>query len=976
MATNSLTAQDLIKSYDVARFEPAGQQRALLDLVELSVAGDQRIVDPTNPFVFLLEAGVAAAAYSLQQAAILTRKQYPSLAVTEEDLYLHMTDRDYADRFAQPAKATITLFISREELVRVAVATGNGGIRKVTIARNTEFTVGTDSFTLEYPIDIRLMSHGGISVVYGEPNGDPLHPLETNIITPIEADIDGVPCLMLSIPAYQFKITRNTGHLNAATVFNEAYPYSDRFYYCRVFTRAEGSTQWVEMRTTHTDQVFDPTIPTALLKVLNQRVYVKIPQIYYTNALLNGEIRVDVYSTKATNNQILSSYNVSDWSVRYIDPDNDDNGVFTAAMGLISTYGIYSDSVTTGARDALTFEQLRSRVMDHNAGQIVLPITNVNAKRKLADLGYDAVTEVDLVTQRVIYATRALPLPTDGATITPASCGIGRITLKLADLDNHYGVSVNGDRTTLHPSLLYRNDTGAPTLVTEAELNGVMTLTSDGRARRVNSENYLFTPFHYVLDATGNTFTSKAYYLDAPSITARRFIEQNDTAALEIATANLSLTVEQGGYKLTLITQSGETYQVLKDEQLYVQLCYKPPGEDSYAYLNGTLVGQTVAKERVWEFFLGTNYEIDRENNLYLNTFSMFNDETRSHPVSLTSEFDILYLVADYSIPGMLETDIDLLKSRFLLPVQTIGVLQERATLTLGYALDYLWSGNRTVPTSNDYETYTEDVPSRYETDTFKRGEDGAYVFEQKDGQFALIKEHSAGEIRKTDSGEILYAARAGDIKYDVNGNPVIKEGRQLARQVDLMFLDGKYYFANDTSATSYKQYLRETVRNWTVTDLGTLNTLGLEETDIYFYPRTTVGDVNVIVKDGEEVTIPAQQAFKVLLYLTQLGYQDSSLKANLGKMVMQVLADAVSDGTVSTLEMMAAIKEQGGEELPGAEVSGLGGEQNYAVVSLADDAQRLSIRKKLVAKPDGFYGVEDDAEIGFIRHTPGRSQM
>lgn len=974
MAT-TMTNQELIKAYDLARFEPAGQQRAILDKVEQSLNGEQYLVDPTNPFMFLLEAAVTASAYSLQQAAILTRKQYPSLAVTEEDLYLHMTDRDYADRFAQPALANITFFISREEIQRVAVATGVGGIRKVTIARNTEFTVGTDSFTLEYPIDIRLMSHGGISVVYGEASGTPLHPLETNIINPIEADIDGVPCLMLTIPAYQFKITRNTGHLNAATVFNEAYPYVDRFYYCRVFTRNEGATEWTEMRTTHTDQVFDPTVPTALLKVLNQRVYVKIPQIYYTDALLSGEIRVDVYTTKASNNVVLSAFNVSDWSVRYVDPDNEDNGIYTAAMNLISTYGIYSDSVTTGAREALTFEELRARVMDHNAGQIVLPITNVNARRKLADLGYAAVTEVDLVTQRVIFATRSLPLPTDGATITPANCGIGRITLKLSDLDGHYGVSVNGERTTLHPTLLYRNDTGAPTLVDQMELDSVLALTSDGRARRVNSENYLFTPFHYVLDATGNTFTSKAYYLDAPSIQARRFIEQNDTAALEIATANLSLTVVEGGYKLTLITQSGETYQVLKDDQLYVQLCYKPPGEDSYAYLNGTLVGVTAAKERVWEFFLGTNYEIDRENNLYLNTFSMFNDETRNHPISLTCEFDILYLVADYSIPGMLETDIDLLKSRFLLPVQTIGVLQERATLTLGYALDYLWSGNRTVPTSNDYETYDVDIPARYELDVYKKDENDAYVFEQKDGQFALVKEHSAGEIRKSDSGEVIYAARAGDLKYDVNGNPVIKESRKLARQVDLMFLDGKYYFANDTSATSYKQYLRETVRDWTVTDLGGLNKLGLEETDIYFYPRTSLGDVNAIVKDGEEVTLPAEQAFKVLLYLTQLGYQDSSLKANLGKMVMQVLAAAVEDGTVSTLEMMAAIKEQGGEQLPGAEVSGLGGANNYAVVSLKDDAQRLSIRKKLVAKPDGFYGVEDDAEIGFIRHTPGRSQ-
>ena len=58
------------------------------------------------------------------------------------------------------------------------------------------------------------------------------------------------------------------------------------------------------------------------------------------------------------------------------------------------------------------------------------------------------------------------------------------------------------------------------------------------------------------------------------------------------------------------------------------------------------------------------------------------------------------------------------------------------------------------------------------------------------------------------------------------------------------------------------------------------------------------------------------------------------------------------------------------GADVMGVTVSNLGGERNFSVISMSDESSRLCIGKKLVALPNGTFGVEDSITIEFVKHS------
>lgn len=92
-----------------------------------------------------------------------------------------MADVDYANRFAAPARTELTMMLSMPEILDRAIDDGSG-IKKMVIPRDTEVTVENVTFTLQYPIEIRVMSHGGVQVVYDVARLSPLQTLESNLL--------------------------------------------------------------------------------------------------------------------------------------------------------------------------------------------------------------------------------------------------------------------------------------------------------------------------------------------------------------------------------------------------------------------------------------------------------------------------------------------------------------------------------------------------------------------------------------------------------------------------------------------------------------------------------------------------------------------------------------------------------------------------------------------------------------------------
>jgi len=962
----------LLENIDRVRFNPSAIQRLSYQNLEAVKNGELLVVDPSNPFSFLLESAAVYAASTMINDEATLRKQYAVMAVTDEELYMHMSDKDHVNRFATPVTAPFYLLLSKEEIYAKAVVSDVEGISKLIIPKNTEFTVADTKFTMQYPIEIRIMAHGGLLIVYDVDKPSPLQTMSTNIVDWDVVSIDKTEFVRLSTPVLQTEIKSYYGHLTTAAVFSKSYEMTNSYYYCRVYM-ANSSGGWDEILTTHTDQVFDPLTPTAVLKVTGSTLEIKIPQIYQTSGIIDRELRFDVYTTKGEVNLILNNYTPDSFSVNWRDLDGDsDSSKYISPLSTFSTLAVYSDSHVDGGSPALTFDELRERVMTNAFGSTNLPITNVQVGTLLADLGYDNVKNIDTITNRIFLATRRLPRPSDNSVISGAGCSINTVPFKAEDLLILDTVKDNGDRVTLLPNTLYTNNGGVVELVSDVVRESMFVNDIDLLANNVNQSRFLYSPFHYVFDSTKNSFESRPYYLENPAVDAKVFVTENDTVGVELGTSDYSIEKTDAGYILYVVTTSGVTVQEMNDDKIFAQLSFVPNSESSRAYINGELIGKNDDNERIYKFEINTDFDIDNENSIYLTNFYMFGLAAAPVASDLLGEFDLVFGVVNYAPPDMKASTIDnVVDNSLILVGDAIGVSRELYRIRFGWHLDTLWNNSRTVAGNMEYETYPEDVPAYWKENVYERdGETGNIKLILTSGggiEYSIIHHKGDPILNEMESPVMLHYA--GDLKLDLDGNPILIADRDLVRQVDMLMVEGNYYFATESVSAAYRKTIPQTLVSWITGDLRSVSANLLEQTEMFFYPQDTQGDINVIVREGETTVMHAEQTFTVTFYMTRSGYSNLELRNSLTDMAIETVSDILTRKIVAVNDMVYKLSAASGDDVIAVNVVGLGGDENYQAVTVVDDSARLSVKKKLVSLPDNTLTVEDDIEVLFIRH-------
>jgi len=942
-----------------------------LDQLEATFNGTIDIANATNPYMHLMEGGaVQVSALFLEQEAT-NRRMYPSMALTQSDLYLHMSDGDYANRFSQPSKATFSFLLGRDEIYLRAVAVGNTGTRKMVIPKHTQVEVAGVVFSLQYPIEIRIGTHNALSVVYDTSQTSPLQALASNVVQSSTITFDGQVFLRLEIPMYQFKVQSQTFQMNRAQLAERSWTFEDNFHYARVYyTNSAG--QWVEMRTTHTDQVFDPSVPTAVLQVVGQVLTLSIPQVYQTTNMVNSELRVDIYSTMGVLELNLADYTPSQYTATWLDRDYNGTSPYVTPLKDFTTYTLFSDNAVSGGRAPLTLSALRERVITNSLGKVNVPITNVNIGSRLADMGYDMVLDVDNITNRQFLATRSMPEPTDGTTVSGAGCTMLTMTESMENLSQLGTVMDNGERITLLPSTLYQNVNGLISIVPQTTIDSLNAMPIDVRARRINENNFLYSPFHYVLDMTNERFEHRAYFLDNPAINSKSFVAENPTAALAVSVKSYQISRVTQGYLVTVVLQSGQTWKELLDEQVHVQLAFYPTGERNRAFQNGTLAGTTQSGERVYTFLIGTEYDLDANDSLMVNTFQQFDDPVHVYGCPLSIDMEVFFAISGVTIEGFEPSTIDEEMGKNILPNDAIGLTQERLAVELGTAMPGLWAASRSVPSSQDYKRYLADVPAVYEYTIYEvdplTGANKWVV--GTDGQIQFVVLHAKGAPILDDKGNPVMRHYAGDVMMDVEGQPIVESSRRMLRQVDLLLIDGAYWFATDQQTIDYRGQIPATIAGWLQEDIALVQDQLLEQTSLYFYPKSTLGNIDVRVMEDKTVSINSAQSFSVTYYLSGSQYRDAALRTALTTAAIVVIHEQLQNPVVTISGIISALESAVSGDTIGVKVDGLGGSTPYDTVSLTDDSARLSIRKKAVAKADGTIGVEDDVSVSFVQHS------
>lgn len=980
MSTSTDATTNLLENVLSFYNDPALVGRAALRTLTQVSNGEKSISDPTNPMVFCLETACVMTSAAMTQNAINTRKQYAYAAQTQDDLYLHMSDKDYAGRFALPSTTKMTLMLNEAEVLRRMVTDPLTGIKKVVIPRNTEFLAGSTIFSIQYPIEIRQMLHAGLQVVWNTEKVSPLLELSSNLIdweirVPVtESDVPNGRFITLVFDVQQFNIKTDYANINSTGVSGNM-PLTDLYYHARAYMQLANGN-WMEIRTTHTDQIYDVATPTLVLKVTDNALFYSLPQVYISMGLLASKLRIDVYQTKGALEYDLGGYDPSAFSANWKAIDPADKNVYTAPLDALNSLEeriVFSDAIVTGGRTQLSFNELRTRVMKNAVGSPTIPITNVQIESALKDKGYDIVKNLDHITNREFLATRSMPLPDDKALITAATAGVLTLATSLGQAITYSGVIDNRESITLTPKVNYQIVNDALTMVSPAQLTALQAMPVEARVNALTTGAYMHSPYYYVLDTAKNQFNVRIYDLDRPAIISKTVVEENDSTQLQVTADIISVAKTDNGYTVTVTTRSSKTYQALDSANVFAQLGFYAKNEVARAYILGTLTGVSEDGERRFEFKLTSTLAMDGLDIPLLA--QIYTTDSRYLMAPLTGYFDILFST-NAPTPALWQSrSIDYALGVFQLPVATYAINHERVKIKFGDALDTLWSRARSVPKELDYKYFEQDVPLLYDNDVYATAQDGSSLT-IVDGVVTYSMLHHKGDPVLNADGLPVLKYRKGDVvpnsaysafSLQADGTDIMTRG--VTRHVDLTVIDGLYWWATDNAAVIYREKLVKFMTSWMVNDLAAVEGNLLEKTDIYFHPKSSIGNVKVMVNNGTTTAIEAGQTFFVRLHVPATTYANPALQAELIRNTITVISASLLDAQVSLSAIAKKLQDGYGSDVIDVDVVATGSMAPYHAVTVLDEAKRLTIKKRLVNMTNDLLMIEEDVSVEFVKH-------
>lgn len=639
-----------------AMTNPTLIEKRLLDAFEEKVTkGVGVIVDANNTFMFLVEMFSQLTADTTGAIVNKFNALYPQRALTPEDLYMHMSDYDYVNLFASPASVNMELILGKQELINNAVPVYENGVelnyRKIIIPEHTVFTIGSYTFGLYYPIEIRINNiTKSFSVVY-DTSGDaqslngknPLTQLNVNTVEYAFQNYKDIEIISLRIPVYQFSKTIYLQDITSTTGFHHQLSYTDRFYAIRIF-RQVGSG-WEEIHQTLSDTVYDPMSVTAKIVVdtEDKTVGITIPQIYFTSNLVSGQLKMVLYTTIGEMDVDIANVAIEQVTCKF--QDDTTNGALTEysrPLDRAQTLQVYPVSTKIlGGSSGYTFETLRSNVINNTFySDVIARFAALEAKMKSE--GFEVTKHEDSIMNRIFYCSKAIT-DLNGDVIASGSVPLHISSDILTTIVDGSPIPVNyrwvryraaDNSLMILPAALlkYNPELDCSELVPNDEYPDLLPTVND-KAAAYNKYQYTYQPFHLRMSMANKYPIAYSYNLMAPSVD-RIFFRGNNASYGEAINGYTGTIVHKnggtGGYTLRMaVTLSEGLVNAIEDvnmneetgkyihniwlDDIVVYLKYSAPNEAAegcFAILKPTL-------EKDGDKYL---YELELDTNYYINT--------------------------------------------------------------------------------------------------------------------------------------------------------------------------------------------------------------------------------------------------------------------------------------------------------------------------------------------------------------------
>ena len=347
----------------------------------------------------------------------------------------------------------------------------------------------------------------------------------------------------------------------------------------------------------------------------------------------------------------------------------------------------------------------------------------------------------------------------------------------------------------------------------------------------------------------------------------------------------------------------------------------------------------------------------------------MYNNDKRIVPCQLQTEFDIIFSTNEPLSRGWRQSPIDNKLGKFILPPDTKAIVNERIRLTLGYSLDSLWKRCRTMASAERYDVYDRDIVATYEADVFDTDPlRGSAVVVKPDGTVEYKIKHRKGDIKLDKNGNPIIKHRKGDVIFN-NGLPTLVDNRKIVVQLDVMLVEWAYHLADHPIINKYRKDMIDIYVDWITDSLESINERVLEQTKIFFYPRATLGNIQVMYNEGITTRINAAQSLTVDLVVRPQVYANIELRDEITRATVRVINNQLNEGLISVNEILSALTKEYSYDVIGVNLNGLGNNDRIITMTILDDSKRCSLKKRLVMESNNTIFIEEDVTVNFIEH-------
>lgn len=949
--TNPMRIEDELANLELYKYHPNGILNVSLTRLQNMYNGTVEISDPGNPFTYLLETSALNTAYAIQEYALLTRKLYPRLANSEDDLYLHMSDFDYLGRFSEPAYTDITINILFSDFMNKAYADFNTGDRILKIPRHFKVSVGGLVFTLTSGVIIRSSVNGIIDIRYENQNFNNIFPANTNYI-PFELySVNAsekyikfkVKCPEVSLGSTEIPIEKSKLFKDKVT-----YTQGRQFFFLRAFFMRNG--KWEEMLVTHTDEVYDINTPTCVIKVLPEANQVEyyVPPVYINTGKVTNKIKLITYTTKGYIDVNFKDYLIGEFVSEYgnVFPDEELDDT-TSALNLI-TKVIYIEGTLNGGKNGLDFDTLKETVIDNSIGDRQLPITNKQLAYLATQSNFKLIDWVDGVTDRIYKVECNIPDNLDNYPLTKLNLDIIEYKTTLSNLSEGNSVRRVNEFTYILPeNTLFKLTNSTVELLSQQNKDYITGLTGTNLTNELNDNVYLSLYYHYIFDTSGNQATLRAYNLNAPTIYNINFKAYNDTTRVGINTLTTNLVRTSSGYGLDVASSMTSYTPVISQTNVKPYIVYKDDN-GSLFYIEGNLYAM-MDKTPIYRFSIDSSTYIDNSDNIEINSFRDVSNNPISIRIPIHTKLNLIY-VCDIITPEYVRSEIDSFIMGSFLGVGRTVVTLEEIDVRLATNLQFLYRQVHSSISVGGYERYEQDVPLRYTANVYN-------------AQNEII--HYINEVVLDDSGDPVISHYKGDVKYDSLGNPIPISVTELDRYLNLLFIDYKVIAANKTIVTNYKNYIKRYITDSVTTGAQSVYDNLLENTELYVVVPKNVSSVTVKTDVGVS-SIPSMQSFTVNVYVNNTIYNDTASRDSISDIIIKDIGSYLYSNTrLTKTEMLNVLYSNLKEYIVSVSIDKFTTiDREY--IELVDINSRISINKILTNEPDG-YNLRDDVTIVFF---------